>query len=575
MAISSSNVKFKLSGLTRRLVQDGLLTEVLAQQAYEQALKAQAPLVSWLVENNILSSRVVANAASQEFGVPLLDLAAVDMEHAPTALVAEKLVRKHHALPLFKRGSRLFLAMSDLTNLQALDEIKFHAGLSTEAVLVEEDKLAQAIEKAMAARDTSMSALSGSDVDDLNLEITGGDEDLAAADGAAADIDDTPVVRFVNKVLLDAINKGASDVHFEPYEKIYRVRFRQDGVLREVAAPPVVLAPRLAARLKVMSRLDISERRVPQDGRMKMRLSANRAIDFRVSSCPTLYGEKIVLRILDPATAKLGIDALGYEEDQKKLFMDAIHRPYGMVLVTGPTGSGKTVSLYTALNILNTEDRNISTCEDPVEINLPGINQVNVNPRAGLTFASALKAFLRQDPDIIMVGEIRDLETAEIAIKAAQTGHMVLSTLHTNDAPQTLSRLANMGVAPFNIASAVSLIIAQRLARRLCNQCKKPLTIPREALLKEGFKEADLANIKLYGPVGCDQCADGYKGRVGIYQVMPVTEAIGRIIMEGGNAMQIADQAKKEGVADLRESGLKKARLGITSLEEINRVTNE
>ena len=549
MAISSSNVKFKLSGLTRRLVQDGLLTEVNAQQAYEQAFKAQIPLVSWLVENNILSSRVVANAASQEFGVPLLDLAAVDMEHAPVTLVAEKLVRKHHALPLFKRGSQLFLAMSDITNLHALDEIQFHAGLSTASVLVEEDKLAQAIEKAMDARDTSMSALTGSDVDDLNLEISGGDEDLTAADSAAADIDDTPVVRFVNKVLLDAINKGASDVHFEPYEKIYRVRFRQDGVLREVAAPPVALAPRLAARLKVMSRLDISERRVPQDGRMKMRLSANRAIDFRVSSCPTLYGEKIVLRILDPASAKLGIDALGYEEDQKKLFMDAIHRPYGMVLVTGPTGSGKTVSLYTALNILNTEDRNISTCEDPVEINLPGINQVHVNPRAGLTFPSALKAFLRQDPDIIMVGEIRDLETAEIAIKAAQTGHMVLSTLHTNDAPQTLSRLANMGVAPFNIASAVSLIIAQRLARRLCNQCKKPLTIPREALLEEGFKEADLPNVKLYSAVGCEQCTDGYKGRVGIYQVMPVTEAIGRIIMEGGNAIQIADQAKKEGVA--------------------------
>ncbi len=575
MAISSTNVTFKLAGLTRRLVLDGLLTEANAQQAYEQALKAQTPLVSWLVEKKVLSSHAVANAASQEFGVPLLDMAAVDMEHAPTAMVAEKLVRKHHALPLFRRGSRLFLAMSDPTNLQALDEIKFHAGLSTEAVLVEEDKLTKAIEKAMAANDVSMSSLSGFDVDDLNLEVTGGDEDLAAADSAAADIDDTPVVRFVNKVLLDAINKGASDVHFEPYEKIYRVRFRQDGVLREVAAPPVALAPRLAARLKVMSRLDISERRVPQDGRMKMRLSATRAIDFRVSSCPTLYGEKIVLRILDSASAKLGIDALGYEEDQKKLFMDAIHRPYGMVLVTGPTGSGKTVSLYTALNILNTEDRNISTCEDPVEINLVGVNQVNVNPRAGLMFATALKAFLRQDPDVIMVGEIRDLETAEIAIKAAQTGHMVLSTLHTNDAPQTLSRLANMGVAPFNIASAVSLIIAQRLARRLCNQCKKPLTIPREALLEEGFKEADLASIKLYSAVGCDQCADGYKGRVGIYQVMPVTEAIGRIIMEGGNAMHIADQAKKEGVADLRESGLKKVRQGVTSLEEINRVTNE
>jgi len=575
MAISSSNVKFKLSGLPRRLVQEGLLTEAQAQQACEQALKAKTQLVSYLVEHNILNSRVVANAASQEFAEPLLDLDAVDMEHAPTALVDEKLMRKHHLLPLYKRGNRLFLAVSDLSNLQALDEIKFHVGASTEAVLVEEGKLSKAIEAALARNDTSMSALTGADVDDLNLEISGGDEDLAAADAASADIDDTPVVRFVNKVLLDAINKGASDVHFEPYEKVYRVRLRQDGVLREVAAPPVVLAPRLAARLKVMSKLDISERRVPQDGRMKMRLSKNRAIDFRVSSCPTLYGEKIVLRILDPASAKLGIDALGYEEEQKKLFMDAIHRPYGMVLVTGPTGSGKTVSLYTALNILNTEDRNISTCEDPVEINLAGVNQVNVNPRAGLTFASALKAFLRQDPDIIMVGEIRDLETAEIAIKAAQTGHMVLSTLHTNDAPQTLSRLANMGVAPFNIASAVSLIIAQRLARRLCSLCKKPVTIPREALLGEGFKEADIADVTLYSAVGCEQCADGYKGRVGLYQVMPVTEAIGHIIMAGGNAMQIAEQAKKEGVADLRESGLKKARQGITSLEEINRVTNE
>lgn len=575
MAISSSNVKFKLSGLPRRLVQEGLLTEAQAQQACEQALKAKTHLVSYLVEHNILNSRVVANAASQEFAEPLLDLDAVDMEHAPTALVEEKLVRKHHLLPLFKRGNRLFLAVSDLSNLQALDEIKFHVGANTEAVLVEEGKLSKAIEAALARNDTSMSALTGADVDDLNLEISGGDDDLGAADTASADIDDTPVVRFVNKVLLDAINKGASDVHFEPYEKVYRVRLRQDGILREVAAPPVVLAPRLAARLKVMSKLDISERRVPQDGRMKMRLSKNRAIDFRVSSCPTLYGEKIVLRILDPASAKLGIDALGYEEEQKKIFMDAIHRPYGMVLVTGPTGSGKTVSLYTALNILNTEDRNISTCEDPVEINLAGVNQVNVNPRAGLTFASALKAFLRQDPDIIMVGEIRDLETAEIAIKAAQTGHMVLSTLHTNDAPQTLSRLANMGVAPFNIASAVSLIIAQRLARRLCTLCKKAVTIPREALLEEGFKEAELAGMTLYSAVGCEQCADGYKGRVGLYQVMPVTEAIGHIIMAGGNAMQIAEQAKKEGVADLRESGLRKARQGITSLEEINRVTNE
>jgi len=497
----------------------------------------------------------------------------MELENLPTSLVDEKLIRQHHALPLFKRGNRLFVAVSDPTNLQALDEIKFHTGISTEAILVEEDKLGKAIDKALDSADTSMTDLLDEDLD--NLKITSGDDENRKDDSMDPDIDDTPVVRFVNKVLLDAINKGASDIHIEPYEKSFRIRFRQDGVLLEVASPPQTMANRLVARIKVMSRMDIAERRVPQDGRIKMALSKKRAIDFRVNSCPTLFGEKVVLRILDPSSAKLGIDALGYEEEQKQLYLDNLNKPYGMILVTGPTGSGKTVSLYTGLNILNTPDRNISTCEDPVEINLAGINQCNMNPKAGLTFASALRAFLRQDPDIIMVGEIRDLETAEIAIKAAQTGHMVMSTLHTNDAPQTLTRLANMGVPPYNIASSVNLIIAQRLARRLCNNCKKPVDVPKAALLEEGFREDELSGLTIYGPVGCDQCAEGYKGRVGIYQVMPVSEAIGRIIMENGNAMQIADQARKEGVADLRQSGLKKVRDGVTSLEEINRVTKD
>jgi type IV pilus assembly protein PilB len=562
-----------LSGLAKRLVTDGLLAEELASEAQEKALKKREPFVSYLVENRILASSAIAFSACQEFGVPLFDLAAMELENAPISLVDEKLIRQHHALPLFRRGNRLYVAVSDPTNLQALDEIKFHTGISTETILVEEDKLTKAIDKALDSADTSMSDLLDEDLD--NLEVTSGDEENRKDDNIDADIDDTPVVRFVNKVLLDAINKGASDIHIEPYEKSFRIRFRQDGVLLEVASPPQSMATRLISRVKVMSKMDIAERRVPQDGRIKMAISKKRAIDFRVNSCPTLFGEKVVLRILDPSSAKLGIDALGYEEDQKQLYLDCLNKPYGMILVTGPTGSGKTVSLYTGLNILNTPDRNISTCEDPVEINLAGINQCNMNPKAGLTFASALRAFLRQDPDIIMVGEIRDLETAEIAIKAAQTGHMVMSTLHTNDAPQTLSRLANMGVPPYNIASSVNLIIAQRLARRLCSNCKKPVEIPRAALLEEGFREEELASLTLYGPVGCDQCADGYKGRVGIYQVMPVSETMGRIIMENGNAMQLADQAKKEGVADLRESGLKKVRDGVTSLDEINRVTKD
>jgi type IV pilus assembly protein PilB len=563
----------QLSGLAKRLVMDGLLAEELAADTQQKALKSREPFVSYLVVNKILDSSSIASSACQEFGTPLFDLNAMDLDAAPVSLVDEKLIRQHHTLPLFKRGNRLFVAVSDPTNLQALDEIKFHTGISTETILVEEDKLVKAIDLALDSADTSMTDLLDEDLD--NLEISAGDEDNVADDGMDADIDDTPVVRFVNKVLLDAINKGASDIHIEPYEKIFRIRFRQDGVLHEVASPPVAMATRLVSRLKVMSKMDIAERRKPQDGRIKMALSKKRAIDFRVNSCPTLFGEKVVLRILDPTSAQLGIDMLGYEEEQKNLYMENLNKPYGMILVTGPTGSGKTVSLYTGLNILNTADRNISTCEDPVEINLAGINQCNMNPKAGLTFATALRAFLRQDPDIIMVGEIRDLETAEIAIKAAQTGHMVMSTLHTNDAPQTLTRLANMGVPPYNIASSVNLIIAQRLARRLCNSCKKAVDIPREALLEEGFKEEVLGELTLYSAVGCDQCADGYKGRVGLYQVMPVSEAIGRIIMENGNAMQLADQASKEGVADLRTSGLKKVQNGTTSLEEINRVTKD
>lgn len=563
----------QLTGLARRMVDEGLLSQELAEKRHAEALEASIPLVRHLVSTQTLNARDIAMSAANEFGTPVFDLDVMDMESAGTSLVDEKLLRKHNALPLTKRGNRLYVAVSDPTNLQALDEIKFATGISTEAVIVEEDKLTKLIEKTLEAMDTTMEGLDDEDLDDL--DISGGEEESTGDDVSEKDTEDAPIVRFVNKVLLDAINKGASDLHFEPYEKTYRVRFRQDGMLHEVAAPPINLAGKLAARIKVMSRLDISEKRVPQDGRMKMKLSKNRAIDFRVSTCPTLYGEKIVMRILDPTSAQLGIDALGYDPEQKQLYMEALHKPYGMILVTGPTGSGKTVSLYTGLNILNTPERNISTAEDPAEINLPGVNQVNVNPKVGLTFAAALKAFLRQDPDIIMVGEIRDLETAEIAIKAAQTGHMVLSTLHTNDAPQTLSRMMNMGVAPFNIASAVSLIIAQRLGRRLCSHCKQPADIPRETLIAEGFREDEVDTLKTYKAVGCDQCTEGYKGRVGIYQVMPISEEMGRIIMAGGNAIDIADQAKKEGIPDLHDSALEKVRQGVTSLEEINRVITE
>ena len=571
--MATPNPQIQLGGLARKLVVDGLLAEPKALEAQKKAFETKIPFVNYLVTKKLVSGLNVAKAASTEFGVPVVDITAIDFDPDVVKLVSEKLIRKHRTLPIYKRGSRLFVAVSDPTNLQGLDEIKFHAGMGTEAILVEDNKLTVSIEKAMEAADTTMEGLGDSDLDDLDFA----DEDTAGGpDVSESEIDDTPVVRFVNKVLLDAINKGASDIHFEPYEKNYRVRLRMDGMLSEVASPPVGMAPKLSARIKVMSRLDISERRVPQDGRIKMNLSKNRSIDFRVNTCPTLYGEKIVLRILDPSSAKMGIDALGFEPFQKDIYMENLAKPYGMILVTGPTGSGKTVSLYTGVNVLNQPGVNICTAEDPSEINMPGVNQVNVNVKVGLTFAAALRAFLRQDPDIVLVGEIRDLETAEIAIKAAQTGHLVLSTLHTNDAPQTLTRLSNMGVAPYNIASSVNLIIAQRLARRLCTHCKKPIKVPNEALLKEGYTKAEVAKgITVHAPVGCDQCNEGYKGRVGIYQVMPVTETIGRIIMEGGNSMQIADQAAKDGVPDLRQSGLKKARDGMTSLDEINRITKD
>jgi type IV pilus assembly protein PilB len=529
--------------------------------------------VTQLVGAGAAPARDIAITAATEFGVPLFDLDALPIDLDVTRLVSEKLLAKHRVLPMFRRGKRLFLGVSDPTDLHAIDEIKFATGMGVDAIVVEDDKLQRLVDKAIEGAEAQVPQLSEDEGMELDaLEVSGGEE--GEGETGRDDIDDAPIVRYINKLLLDAIRRGASDIHFEPYEKIYRVRYRMDGVLKEIAQPPVQLAGKMSARLKVMSRLDIAERRVPQDGRIKMKLSKTRAIDFRVSTCPTLYGEKVVMRILDPSSAMLGIDALGYEPFQKDLYMKYLAKPQGMILVTGPTGSGKTVSLYTGLNILNKEDTNISTAEDPAEINLPGVNQVNVNNKVGLTFASALRAFLRQDPDVVMVGEIRDLETAEIAIKAAQTGHLVLSTLHTNDAPQTLTRLVDMGVKPYAIATSVSLIIAQRLARRLCAACKTPLDVPREALLKEGFAEEEIGRgIQLFGPRGCNSCTDGYKGRLGIYQVMPVTEDIGRIIMAGGNAIDIADQARKDGVWDLRRAGLAKAAVGLTSLEEINSVT--
>ena len=564
-----------LTGVARRLVVEGTLADADARRAVESSVKQKIPLGTYLIEHALANGAQVAMAASAEFGVPLLDADALDVTQVPIKLISEELIIRHKALPLFKRGNRLFVGLSDPTNLRALDEIKFQSNHTVEPILINEEQLGRIIESALNAAGTSIAGLDDTEgLEDLELE--GADLDSKEGGVDASGDDDAPIVKFVNKVLVDAIKRGASDIHFEPYEYNYRVRLRMDGILRAVASPPVKLTPRISSRLKVMSGLDIAERRVPQDGRIKLNLSKTKAIDFRVSTCPTLFGEKVVLRILDGSAAKLGIEKLGYEDDQKKLFLDAIEKPYGMVVVTGPTGSGKTVSLYTALNILNTEGRNISTVEDPVEIRLNGVNQVAHNQKRGMTFAAALRAFLRQDPDVIMVGEIRDLETAEIALKAAQTGHMVLSTLHTNDAPQTISRLMNMGIAPFNITSAVTLVIAQRLARRL-HDCKKPMApLPAAALLAEGFTQAEIdAKLQLFDAVGCSGCNEGYKGRTGIYQVMPITEEIAKIILTGGNAIQIADAARADGIRDLRASALLKAKNGITSLAEINRVTKD
>jgi type IV pilus assembly protein PilB len=561
-----------LTGLAKQLVLAELLDEKTAQQAHAQAQRNKISLVTYLVQNKLVKSRLLAELAAEQFGVAFFDLGSIDKDSQPKDLVNEKLIRQHRALPLWRRGNKLFVAVSDPTNHQAVTDIQFSTGLTTESILVEDDKLGDAIEKFFDNAGSGLEDLGDIDLDSVDIQADD-DNKQDAGEGNAAD--DAPVVRFVHKMLLDAIKAGSSDLHFEPYEKSYRVRFRTDGILHEIARPPVQLAPRISARLKVMAGLDISERRKPQDGRIKLRISKTKSIDFRVSTCPTLWGEKIVMRILDSSSAQMGIDALGYEESQKDLYLAALKQPQGMILVTGPTGSGKTVSLYTGLNILNTVDVNISTAEDPVEINLEGINQVNVNPKQGMDFTAALRSFLRQDPDIIMVGEIRDIDTASIAIKAAQTGHMVMSTLHTNSAAETLTRLRNMGVPSFNIATSVNLIIAQRLARKLCSYCKKEVKIPNEALLEEGFPADQLGSFKIYGPVGCENCNGGYKGRVGIYEVVKNTPALQRIIMEEGNSIDIAVQMRKDGFNDLRTSALLKAMQGVTSLEEVNRVTKD
>ena len=562
-----------ITGIARRLVLDGALDEHAARHAMTAATAERKPIAQHLTEHRLVSSVQLAAANSIEFGVPLLDVAAMDPAQSAIKLVSEALLRKHNVLPLFKRGNRLFLGISDPTNTPAIDEINFQTNLVVETILVDADKLQRTIELWLESSDGLAEAMGDQEGLD-NLEVNN-EQELSGDSGIDAKIDDTPVVKFVNKVLVDAIRRGASDIHFEPYETEYRVRLRIDGMLKQVAKVPPTLQARIAARLKVMAQLDIAEKRVPQDGRMKLNLSKTKQIDFRMSTLPTLFGEKVVLRILDAGAAKMGIDKLGYEDHQRKLYEDALARPYGMVLVTGPTGSGKTVSLYTGLNLLNNDERNISTVEDPVEIRVPGINQVQMNVKRGMTFATALRSFLRQDPDVIMVGEIRDLETAEIAIKAAQTGHMVLSTLHTNDAPQTIARLMNMGVAPYNITSSVTLVIAQRLARRL-HGCKREVRLPEHALLAEGFSTEEIAaGFRLFEAVGCPDCNEGYKGRTGIYQVMPMSEEIQAIVLTGGNAMQIAEAARRAGVADLRRSALVKAMSGVTSLAEINRVTKD
>jgi type IV pilus assembly protein PilB len=568
----TASLQTTLSGLARALVQQGRLKEADAVKLTGLANPDSGGFVGQLIASGTMKSRDVAVFAAETFGYALLDLSTYDETQIPLDAIDRKLIQTHQVVALTKRGNRISVALADPTNLRALDEIRFQTGLTVDPVVVESDRLLALVGKLIERPEAALREYAN---EDLHLEFEDEEAVAAAGEAASADVDDAPVVRFIQKVLHDAIAEGASDIHFEPYEKYYRVRFRTDGVLREIVQPPLVIKEKIASRIKVISRLDISEKRVPQDGRMKLVLSKTKSIDFRVSTLPTLHGEKIVMRILDASSAMLGIEALGYEPAQREAMIDAIGRPYGMVLVTGPTGSGKTVSLYTCLNLLNKPGVNIATAEDPAEINLPGVNQVNVNDKAGLTFAAALRSFLRQDPDIIMVGEIRDLETAEISVKAAQTGHLVLSTLHTNDAPTTLSRLQNMGVAPFNIASSVILITAQRLARRLCS-CKKPVSIPPEALVQAGFLDEELEGLQIFGPGSCDRCkGSGYKGRVGIYQVMPISEEIGRIIMVGGNAIDIADQARREGVKDLRQSGLIKVSQGVTSLEEVLASTNE
>ena len=559
-----------ISGLARRLIQDGLIELEAAEKYSLEAAKARRPLVSYLVKENIVSAEAIAAAAASEFGIPIIDLDALDPSMVPEGLVNEKLIRDHHAFPLFQRGKRLFVAVSDPTNRAALTDIQFQTGITTEEVLVREDQLTAYIEHHLGEPEEEGLTDFGDDVD-LDLETIDPDQE---EEDTSAPTDDTPVVRFINQMLLNAIRLGSSDLHFEPFEKSYKVRFRTDGILHEVASPPVTLSPRIAARLKVMSQMDISERRVPQDGRIKLKVSKTKSIDFRVNTLPVLFGEKIVLRILDASAAQMGIDALGYDDDQKALYLEALNKPQGMFLVTGPTGSGKTVSLYTGLNILNTPELNISTAEDPVEINLEGINQCPVNAKVGLDFSAALRSFLRQDPDIVMVGEIRDIETAEIAIKAAQTGHMVLSTLHTNSAPETITRLRNMGVPAFNLATSINLIVAQRLARRLCS-CKEKIDVPATALLEKGFTQEDLdEGLEIYGPKGCDKCNGGYKGRVGVYEVVKITPEISKVIMEDGNSLEISRICQEQGFRNIYQSALLKVKQGLTSLNEVDRVTS-
>jgi type IV pilus assembly protein PilB len=564
----------QLSGLARKLVEDNLLEETVAKEAVDTATKSKIPFVKHLVDNDLVSSSAIANAAAEEFGTPLLDISTLDPEVIPKAMIDESLIRKSHALPIFHRGNRLFVAVSDPTNRQALQDIQFQTGINAEEVLVEENKLDSFIESFLESQEGGGLGDLGDEDIDLDMEAVdeagGGPED----DDNTSTADDTPVVRFINQMLMQAIRGGSSDLHFEPFEKSYRVRFRTDGILHNVSSPPANLGPKISSRLKVMSQMDISERRLPQDGRIKLKISKSKAIDFRVNTLPVLFGEKLCLRILDPSSAKMGIDALGYEEDQKAMYLEALHKPQGMFLVTGPTGSGKTVSLYTGLNILNTPELNISTAEDPVEINLEGINQCPVNHKVGLDFGEALRSFLRQDPDIIMVGEIRDLDTASIAIKAAQTGHMVMSTLHTNSAPETITRLRNMGVAAFNLATSINLIVAQRLARKLCD-CKTKLDIPKAALIEKGFSEEEVdAGLEVFGPKGCDKCSGGYKGRVGIYEVVRITDDISQIVMEDGNSIEISEVAAREGFNNIFQSAMLKVKNGMTSLDEVDRVTS-